>query len=806
MQNFSIDDFLRDYIEYQKKEKGNDKYALNDNQLAAITANHDPLCISAGPGTGKTEVLTIRCLKALIVDRLPAKTIIITTFTRKAASHLVEKITQVMQFFRNKYGPDEFRDIIESELNVGTLHSICDSVMTDYRYEGYSNCRLIDEKQQRIILYDQCKYVKDVPGCDSDYSLAFWNRVHFLSAQSKYVSPYHWKNGELPSKRTAVKNLTILINRAVESGFTVDLLKKEYESTGDRFYDYLANAMLEYQSIVDRSHLCDQSYIQRKFLDFIHSPKGQLFLKGDDTELHPGIKMLLVDEYQDTNKIQEKIYFTIAKTIGGNITVVGDDDQALYRFRGGTVELMTMFISRYKEFVSAEKEVQSVQLLDNYRSHPDIVRWINFQISSPLEMKKTGARAPGKKPLVPRSPIGSQGKWKAVSTIIRTKTRGEKVENSRADLVVTVSSLIKDLIDNGIVSDPSDICFLSHSTKFKEGGFITLLQDRLQNLGVEVYNPTSKDYHKNNVIMLFLGVLFTVLESDHPTRDLLGQGYEKTISYVNECKQSAADLLAAPENELLKKYIIMSKTSILKSQTGSDSFTIHYSTDTGGMSNDFTTIRDVCFNILNYKPFVGYIDHESEESSQLKTIIDLIDSYATLPNKYDVMTRDKLRGRKTEPGRVADYLVRELYQLVFDTICNEGLDPSDEDLDEITIPKGKVPFLTIHASKGLEFPVVLVYNYDSRAVTPNSSHYLEQLFDFGNPLMSIEDKAKQDLSRLYYVAYSRAQYALILVSEDQFGSKPPQAWGMSDGNLSYNNFVKKLGSEPPTTIDGWDSL
>ncbi len=101
---------------------------------------------------------------------------------------------------------------------------------------------------------------------------------------------------------------------------------------------------------------------------------------------------------------------------------------------------------------------------------------------------------------------------------------------------------------------------------------------------------------------------------------------------------------------------------------------------------------------------------------------------------------------------------------------------------------------------------MFVYCYDSKAVVPNSAHRLEELFDPDNHLMTPENKAKQDLTRLYYVAYSRAQYALILISEDQFGTKPEQAWGASYNNTSFNDYVKRLGNTPPRTIDGWDSF
>ncbi|MCK4815898.1 UvrD-helicase domain-containing protein, partial [bacterium] len=113
-------------------------------------------------------------------------------------------------------------------------------------------------------------------------------------------------------------------------------------------YSYLADAIEEFRQQTEASFICDQSSIQLIFREFLDSPLGESFI-GGDSEINPGIRRLLVDEYQDTNPIQEEIYFTIASRIGNNICVVGDDDQSLYRFRGGTVELMTNFGQRARE-------------------------------------------------------------------------------------------------------------------------------------------------------------------------------------------------------------------------------------------------------------------------------------------------------------------------------------------------------------------------------------------------------------------------------------------------------------------------
>ena len=81
-----------------------------------------------------------------------------------------------------------------------------------------------------------------------------------------------------------------------------------------------------------------------------------------------GFRVVLVDEYQDSNLLQEQIYFTLCQRSGAALTVVGDDDQSLYRFRGATVEIFTEFPKRYAEFFG-QPAPAPIFLNTNYRQY-----------------------------------------------------------------------------------------------------------------------------------------------------------------------------------------------------------------------------------------------------------------------------------------------------------------------------------------------------------------------------------------------------------------------------------------------------
>jgi Superfamily I DNA and RNA helicases len=130
------------------------------------------------------------------------------------------------------------------------------------------------------------------------------------------------------------------------------------------------NAIKEYEDDLKERNIIDFPMLEEKFLNYLKNGKLDIFL--DD------IKIVLVDEYQDTNLIQEEIYFTIAKSAlknNGSITVVGDDDQSLYRFRGATVDLFTNFKSR--AFDKLGIDVNEINLTTNYRSSKNIIKHCN---------------------------------------------------------------------------------------------------------------------------------------------------------------------------------------------------------------------------------------------------------------------------------------------------------------------------------------------------------------------------------------------------------------------------------------------
>lgn len=191
-------------------------------------------------------------------------------------------------------------------------------------------------------------------------------------------------------------------------------------------------------------------------------------------DVQPRLTHVLVDEYQDTNPIQEAIYFRLCDTPPHNLTVVGDDDQALYRFRGGTVESLVGFPDTCRTRWQAQPNV--VYLSHNHRSDSAIVEWRNEYITSYECMREPNVRIAGKPPLVAALPRGSH----PALGLIRTS----KVK----DCPVNVASLVHELKANDVIQDYSQCVLLLRSAKNSPRNAGAYM-DALEAQGIPVYNP-----------------------------------------------------------------------------------------------------------------------------------------------------------------------------------------------------------------------------------------------------------------------------------------------------------------------------
>ncbi len=725
---------------------------LTAEQQAILRHPQGPAWVLAGPGSGKTEVLTVFLLRLLYVQndlpiqvaRVPPDSIFITTFTEKAARNLEDRIAQRRALIVRAH--PELAAIDTSKLRIGTLHALCNDLLQEFRASNYQNVRLMNDFEQKLFIREHVSIIKNQSQASD---LGFWSHFQWL------FEPREWKPSyaSLPSKWKGTRALVQMLGRITEDQVSLSGL----QAAGGQLAR-LAVLYQEYQQLLLANFRCDFSMLQRRFLDFLTTPVGQSFVHGDGSSGKPGIRWVLVDEYQDTNLLQEAIYFSLAAP-SKNLMVVGDDDQAMYRFRGGSVECMVTFDRACEVFLNLPKTaVKLYPLVTNFRSHPHIVQFFDEYMRSFPLMQTGGARAPKPNIVVGSSIIGN---YPAVATM--TDAKIELVANRFAELVA-------DLIRQRVVKDPNQCCLLLRSAKESErnaGPYVAALQKQ----GLRVYNPRNKAFLEQDEIRVLLGALLAILD---PNRRYLndrirnanpGRNPPAVISFADEIN-AAYDSVATP-NSALRDYVDRCVVSI---RTGAQR-----AINSGTPERPWfqCTLQELAFYILGKEPFISWMNDPARRV-RLAKLTSLLESYSSMPvldpstgRPRANVSRGDLSASMEKVGEVVEPWLNAFYHLFLTYLNDTGID--DEEDDEVICPSGMVPIMTIHQSKGLEFPFVFVGHLGASAEI-GVSHQLEDLFaQFpGNPqrafqLASAQDRADMDLIRQYYVAYSRAQYALILL-------------------------------------------
>lgn len=702
-----------------------------------------PAWVLAGPGSGKTEVLTVLALRLIYVEgdpvqatRVPPEAIFITTFTEKAARNLEDRIAQKRALIIAQR-PD-LADIDISKLRIGTLHGLCNDLLQEFRAPNYQNVRLMDEFEQGMFIYEQSSIVK-APNVLTD--LPFWTDFEFLFAARDWKASY----GKVPSKWNATNTLMKLFNRIVEDRVSLASMRAKGGS-----WARLADLYDEYVAAMLAEHRCDFAHLQLRFLEFLQTPLGQHFRDGDEAQGHPGIKWVLVDEYQDTNLIQEEVYLTLASRPPFNVVVVGDDDQAMYRFRGGSVECMVTFDQACRTYLGiSPTSVLSYPMVENFRSHAGIVDFCNKYVAAFPAMKLSGARVPGKPPLVPKS--GITGAYPAVSQL-RAPTAPALADR--------FADLVRDLVANGIVKDFNQCCLLLRSTK--EGPQNALhYVDALRARGIPVYNPRNKGFLEQEEVCGLLGSLFAVIDPtglNVPNDPKDPRAFQVIRDFVAACQAEYQRLSSA--NAALKAYVDSCKSALTKNPGAYLS----------------AHLQEVVYFLISLPPFDGW-QTDPVRRVRMARLTALFESYVSMPVPgKPTLSRGSLRASTGNPGEVVVGWTRSFYHLFVGYLSRTGLDEEEDD-DEIC-PLGMVPIMTMHQSKGLQFPFVFVGHMGKDWET-SATHRLEtELSHFpGNPARAFPrlpepTRAELDLIRQYYVAYSRAQNALIVM-----GTNPQFAKG-----------------------------
>jgi DNA helicase-2/ATP-dependent DNA helicase PcrA len=776
-------------IEELWKRKG---FKPNKHQAEAIRFDEQkPLFITAAPGAGKTRVLLWRTVRLIVDDGISPDRIFLSTFTEKAALQLKEGLKELLGLA--SVITNEKYDL--ARMYVGTIHSNCQKLLGDRNFSA-DGARLrppivMDELAQ----YFHLKDIKFFQGMLAAAGLP--DTLETNLAINNFLGDTRHKKSQ--SRHYAIVHLTSLFNRLSEELADPAKLKSK-----DPLINQLYACYKFYKDSLASSRKTDLSLVQSEAVKLIKSrPENSKFFHH-----------VIIDEYQDTNTVQEQLVFALADG-SKNLCVVGDDDQALYRFRGATVENFVDFPERCEKYYSLAPH--KIPITTNYRSLPHIVQHAHAYIHK-TNWKHGSKEYRIKKTITP----DRDGKHPAVYV-----TPQEASEVAAPKL----AQLILDLKAKGIVNDYNQVAVLF--SYLKNNPSVQRLSEALEAAGVPVYKPRAGCFLDLDESLMVFGLFMEIF--GQPTVTGLGADLGEFRSWVATAATKAQ--AAISKDSMLKLFVQDKKSEVDRSRTdyqklkeycaakswdtksqisdkqlfeltritglskeavrklssgrflalvqsGSSKCTFAYALNRAS-SLEFGLL-DLFYQFLMFDYFKGIIDSAAKGADE-----GPICNLALLSQYISRYQEDRgfaaLSGYNFENDRILRSFFNSYLFAMYRLSETEFEDKEDP------FPKGRVSFITIHQSKGLEFPVVILGSLYRRGhdVGPIEKLIREEVRKDGEPLDRIIDF---DTTRLFYVALSRAQNLLVLMR--------------NKGTHVLSEFKELLEEEdiPEVTKIKWDKL
>lgn len=650
------------------------KKKLNKGQLQAIKHGEGPLLIIAGAGTGKTTVITER-IKYLINKGLAKpEEILALTFTEKAATEMETRVDEVMPL---SYG----------DIWIMTFHSFCDQIL---RENGLhiglpTNFKLMTTAEsvglfKRNLFEFSLDYFRPLGNPNK-----FINAIlsHFSRLQDELITPSDYLDWITKNKK--LKNLKLTEEEKMENVKWLELatVYKEYNDLK------LKKAKFDFGDLIIKT--------------------VELFIKRPNILLkyQEKFKYILVDEFQDTNFGQNELANLIAKK-DRNITVVADDNQSVYAFRGAAISNLLKFKEVYPKAttVTLNENYRSTQLIldESYKliknNDPDTLEY-RMGISKKLSATKDKQNV---NTVFIHAINGDEEAEEVVKEIIKLINGGK----SYKDIAILVRAnnhadfFVRELERNGIPHQ-----FLGPSRLLEKEEVVDLIS-YLKSL----YNPedtgnfyrliSSKFLHVEPMVLLRVNV--EARRKSLSIFEVIAENNEFEI-LVNIYKKHSTEINVKTAGEILYEYMKEMKIyeKILKDE-------------------DDVASRNISMFFQKIKSF----ENENPNASFFQVV-----DYITL---------------LTEVG--------------------ESPIITNDDWQE----NNAVNILTVHSSKGLEFPVVFLVNLvNERFPSRNRSEDLPIPNELIKEELPKGDFHLQEERRLFYVGMTRAKERLYLTSAKYYG-------------------------------------
>lgn len=664
------------------------------NKVQELIANHSegPVLVIAGPGSGKTKTLVDRVVN-LVKKGVSPEAIMVGTFTEKAAKELITRIS-------NRLLDDNIK-VNLNEMYVGTLHSIFLRFLEENREftRLKRNYRLFDQFEQVFTIFRHIKEfmaIDEITDLIGDHRVSYWIKASSIADKVNIVS---------------------------EEILDVDKLEQsDYENVRG-----LAKCYRLYSGILEEENALDFSSIQLATYKLLNEHPEVL------AKIQDKIQYFMVDEYQDTNTIQERILLLLSSR-NKNLCVVGDDDQGLYRFRGATIRNILEFDRNYEN-----GECKVFFLQTNYRSHPDIINFYNGW------MKNQQWTIGGETFRFDKEIVAREDDFTDTPCVLRLSA-----ENDTDEYHAEVLRFIRHLEQEHIITDYNQIAFLYRSVKSDKA---KALAEYLEENDIKVFSPRSDMFFEREEIKLILGCLVTIF----PQVESLFEPGSTTLGLCMQWGEHFIQTLQADpvgNRELIRWVLAMQKAHEPLTKPTNYGFT------------------SLVYQLFQFPLFASFLQVDLEANKTDLRAAYNIGTLTNLVSKFEYLNNVTIFTPKN-----AESVLKNFFNYYLRFLVQGGLSEF-EDFDE-TLPSGCVSFMTIHQSKGLEFPITIVGSMN--AVPTKSYTDLDEILQrefYHRPIYEPLDQTKYfDFARLYYTAFSRAQNLLLLTGcESSTGRKTPSAY------------------------------
>ena len=378
---------------------------LDTRQRRVVGHADGPLLVIAGPGAGKTHTIQLRAVNLLLTGEAGPGDLVLCTFGRDAAGELRQRFLESALACGVRAEPSGTR--------IGTIHSLCHRLLAPHAGEvglrhGY---RVLDEREQHLLLHQE-------------FDAIFGPDWDILSGRG-------WRDGI----RT-VSEAARYFDRICDEQIDVEVLAGSERP----FVAALGRCLQRYRDLLLRRHAADFAHLQ-VWAERVMRDRAAASRAGES------VRHLMVDEFQDTSRIQLLILSRLAEA-HGNLVVVGDDDQSIYRFRGASIANMLGFPSRFPG-------CRVVELTTNYRSHRDIVAAVGRWMDSAADWDSGGRSYRYAKDIRPDAPDAHAD----YSSVIAVEGADARDEGRR------VGELLRFLRLHGVMASYGQAALLLHSVR-----------------------------------------------------------------------------------------------------------------------------------------------------------------------------------------------------------------------------------------------------------------------------------------------------------------------------------------------------